>query len=175
MKHLVVYSSQTGNTAKVAQAIFEILPEPKQIHPVATAPEPLEGDFIALGFWVDKGRPDAKTQAYMKKLSGATIGLFGTLGADPESTHAAECLQGAIASVSGNRVVGTFLCRGRIAPEVIEAMRRTAADVHPMTPERIARIKAAESHPDATDLLNAQHAFSTIMKIFRERETRCVG
>ena len=40
MKSLVVYSSRTGNTEKVARAIHEILPAPCDIHSVETAPDP---------------------------------------------------------------------------------------------------------------------------------------
>ena len=49
MRSLVTYSSRTGNTRKVAEAIFEILPDPKEIHPVAEAPPPDDFDFIAIG------------------------------------------------------------------------------------------------------------------------------
>ena len=39
MKSLVIYSSQTGNTKKNAEAIFYALPEPKAIHAVEEKPE----------------------------------------------------------------------------------------------------------------------------------------
>jgi flavodoxin len=159
MKSLVVYSSRTGNTAKVARAVFEALPEPRDIYPVEEAPAVDGYDFVAIGFWVDKGRPDEKAAGYMGTIRDANLALFGTLGADPTSDHALSCLRQAIDLVSGNQIIGTFLCQGRIDPAVVEAMRRTASDVHPMTPERMARIKAAETHPDQADLSNAQLGF----------------
>jgi hypothetical protein len=61
--------------------------------------------------------------------------------------------------VSGNHVAGTFLCQGRIDPAVVEMMIKTASHVHPMTPERMANIKAAESHPNDPDLEMAKAAF----------------
>ena len=54
MKSLVVYSSKTGNTKKVAEAIYDALPEPKSIHPVEDTPSVDGVDFLVLGFWVDK-------------------------------------------------------------------------------------------------------------------------
>jgi len=170
MKSLVVYSTQTGNTLNVAQAIFEILPSPKEIHSVSTAPAPDGYDLVAIGFWVDKGQPDKMSQQYMQKLHGVTLGLFGTLGAHPESKHARDCLKRAVDLVSGsNFVAGTFLCRGRIDPAVIKMMQKVAPDHHPMTPERIARIKEAESHPDETDLKNAQSVFQDILQTLQGR------
>ena len=80
MRSLVVYSSRTGNTKRVAEAIFKILPEMKMLCPVEEAPSADGFDFIAIGFWIDRGFPDAKAQHYMKTLQGKRIGIFGTLG-----------------------------------------------------------------------------------------------
>ncbi|MFH2066831.1 MAG: flavodoxin family protein [Pseudomonadota bacterium] len=174
MKSLVVYSTQTGNTHKVAQAIFEILPSLKEIHPTSSAPAPDGYDLIAIGFWVDKGQPDKMSREYMQKIQGATLGLFGTLGAQPESEHGRGSLRRAVDLVSGkNYIAGTFLCQGRIDPAVIKMMQKTAADHHPMTPERIARIQAAESHPDKTDLKNAQSIFQDIVQTVQKKVPRC--
>ncbi len=70
MKSLVVYSSKTGNTEMVAQAVYEALPEPKAIYAVKEAPPPDGYDFIAMGFWVDRGTADARARKYMEKIKG---------------------------------------------------------------------------------------------------------
>ena len=49
MKSLVVYSSQTGNTRKLAKAVFEALPGEKTLYPVDEAPDPSDYGFIAVG------------------------------------------------------------------------------------------------------------------------------
>ena len=59
MKALVVYSSRTGNTRKIAEAIAAVLPG-CEIHPVESAPAPEGYDLVAVGYWVDKGMPDAQ-------------------------------------------------------------------------------------------------------------------
>ncbi len=171
MKSLVVYSSRTGNTRKVADAVFDSLPKDKEIFPVDQAPRADGYDFVAIGFWVDKGRPDDKAAAYMQTVQGTTVGLFGTLGAKPDSPHARESMRRAVDLVSGNQVAGTFLCQGRIDPAVVEMMIKTASHVHPMTPERMANIKAAESHPDDTDLEKAQSAFREMIQEIEPKET----
>ena len=53
MKTLIVYSSLTGNTKKVAEAIAAVLPG-CDLLPVEEAPASVEGyDLVALGYWVD--------------------------------------------------------------------------------------------------------------------------
>jgi hypothetical protein len=55
-----------------------------------------------------------------------------------------------------NAVCGSWICQGRIDPRVIEAMQKMAPNVHPMTPERRARIEEAAKHPDENDLASAR-------------------
>jgi flavodoxin len=170
MKSLVVFSSRTGNTHKVARAIFEVLPDEKQLFPVEEAPPVAGYDFVAIGFWVDRGSPDKKSLDYMRTLSGARVGLFGTLGAKPDSAHAEEVVSRAVELLGDCRVEGSFLCQGRIDPGVVEMMKRVASDVHPMTPERIVNIEAAAAHPDDEDLRNARKAFAKILQQIKQQE-----
>ena len=72
MKALVVYSSRTGNTRKIAEAIAAVLPG-CEIHPVESAPA-----------------PDAQAKAYLETVRDANVALFGTLGAWPDSDHARD-------------------------------------------------------------------------------------
>lgn len=164
MKSLVVYSSRTGNTKKVASAILETLPEPREMHPVESAPPVDDFDMVAIGFWVDKGMPDAKAMRFMEGVNGKHVALFGTLGAEPDSDHAKDCIKESEALMDGNTVHGTFLCQGRIDPKIIEAMQKMASEQHPMTPERIARIREAEKHPDERDLQNAREAMREMLE-----------
>ena len=73
MKTLIIYSSKTGNTRSIAEAIHEALPD-SDILPVenAPAPETLPGEYgmVCVGYWVDKGMPDAKARAYLENLRG---------------------------------------------------------------------------------------------------------
>lgn len=171
MRTLVVYSSRTGNTKKVARAIFDILPEEREIFPVEKAPPAIGYNFVAIGFWVDKGQPDHKAARYMKTVQGATVALFGTLGAKPDSDHARDCIRRAKELVSQNSLLGSFICQGRIDPAIVQEMRKNASHIHPMTPERIANLEAAKSHPDETDLENARSAFRQMVQAFEEAVT----
>ncbi len=167
MKCLVVYSSRTGNTKKVAEAIAAELTS-GELYPVESAPDITGFDLVIAGYWVDRGMPDAAARAWLETVHDASVALFGTLGAWPDSDHAKSCMAAAETLLTTperhNTVLGSWLCQGKIDPHVLEMMRKVAADAHPMTPERIARIKEAEKHPDAADLARARAFFAAIAR-----------
>lgn len=162
MKSLVVYSSRTGNTQKVARTIYDALPEPKDIFSAKEAPDPSGYDFLALGFWVDKGMVNAGSARYMETVKDKKIGLFGTLGAYPDSDQARQCLKNARALVKDNEILGEFLCQGKVDPALIKMMDDPH---HSMTPERRARLEEAAKHPDEKDLANAKALFVKLAQI----------
>ena len=90
MNACIVYSSCTGNTRKVAEALADTSGLP--CFPVRIAPEPDDFDILALGFWVRKGLPDARALRYMERVRGKDVFFFGTLGAWPHSDHARRCM-----------------------------------------------------------------------------------
>jgi len=161
MKSLIVYSSRTGNTKKVAEAILSVLPAGTEIYPVENAPSPDGYDFIAVGYWVDKGTANAEMAAYLPKIRGKKVGIFFTLGADPNSPHAEKsCTSGAALLGEGCEVVAKFWCQGAIDPKLTEWMKKLPPEhPHAPNPERIKRWENAAKHPDATDLDAAKAAF----------------
>ncbi len=165
MKVLVVYSSRTGNTRKIARAVHGAMPAGADIFPVESAPEPAGYDFIALGFWVNRGDADAAMAQYMEKVRGKDVGLFCTLGAWPDSDHARRTIQKATDRLAGNRVLGSFICQGKVNSALTDSMaRKGGKSPHPMTEERKARLEEAAKHPDEADCLAAQEAFAGIMR-----------
>ncbi|MDR3176710.1 MAG: flavodoxin family protein [Desulfovibrio sp.] len=173
MNAAVVYSSRTGNTRKIAEAVHSVMPAGTDIFPVEEAPEPASYDFLALGFWVDKGEPDAAMLAYMDRVQGKSVGLFGTLGAWPDSDHARDTMQKAVARMQGNRVLGTFICQGRVDPKLIAAMAKMGPNnPHVMDEARKARLAEAAKHPDENDCAAARKTFAGIL---RETEGLCAG
>jgi flavodoxin len=162
MTMLIVYSSRTGNTKKIAEAIAAVMPEAK-LASIDTAPAPDDFDWVALGFWVNKGLPDNAMLRYMQTIRKSTVALFGTLGAWPNSEHAKKCIQRSEALLAapeaGNTVLGTFLCQGRVDPAVISLMQQQASPAHPMTEERKQRLLEAAKHPDEQDCRRAQEVF----------------
>lgn len=167
MKKLVTYSSWTGNTKKVAKAIHEEIGG--DLIPMSEVKNWEEYDFIALGFFVDKGFAGEEAKAFMEKIKGKRVGLFATLGAYPDGEHAKGVMkQGRdLMKENNNSLLCEFICQGALDPKLIERMRQMALQqgdkaVHPITPEREQRWKDAASHPDETDLKNAKKAFSVV-------------
>lgn len=168
MKTLVIYSSLTGNTKKVAEAMAEVMPE-CTVLPVEEAPASVqEYDLVAVGYWVDKGMPDGKTCSWLGGVENARLAFFGTLGAWPDSDHAKECMAHgeklALEPERGNTVLGSWLCQGRIDPRILEVMAKMAGNIHPMTEERRARIAEAAKHPDDDDCRRAQDFIRRMLK-----------
>lgn len=165
MKSLVVYSSRTGNTKKVAEAIYKALPDPKEIKRVEDAPPADEYDFIAMGFWIERGTADAEARKYIAEMTGKKVGLFGTLGAYPDSDHAKDCINNVKILMCENEILGTFLCQGKVDQALIKMMAKMKDDPHhAMTPEMRARLEEGKKHPDKTDCTNAQKAFEAMVK-----------
>ncbi len=166
MKSLIVYSSRTGNTQMLAEAVSAVMPNPTlcpigSIDSTGSAENYQDFDLLAIGYWVDKGLPDEKVLNYFKTIKNTTIILFGTLGAYPDSAHAQDCIQKAEALLSdpalNNTVLGSFLCMGKVDPKLLTAMAKMPQNqAHPMTDERKERIEEAKKHPNEADLLNVQ-------------------
>lgn len=165
MKTLVVYSSRTGNTEKVARAVAQGLQD-CDIYSVKDAPNPSGYGFVAVGYWVDKGMPDADAKRYLESIENSTVALFGTLGAWPHSEHAEDCKKKGEALLCepqrGNRVLGSFLCQGRVDPAVVAMMQKMAGNAHPMTDERRARLEEAAKHPDEEDCRQAREYITAL-------------
>lgn len=153
MKICIVYSSCSGNTRRVAEALAAISGTP--CFAVRQAPDPGAYDLLALGFWVRKGQADARARRYMERVRGKRVFFFGTLGAWPRSEHARLCAAGtrALLEQGGNVVLDGFLCQGRVNPAVVAASQRQGR--HSMSPARQARLDEAARHPDAEDLREA--------------------
>lgn len=167
---LVVYSSKTGNTRKLAQGIHrgleDALGEGIRIAAVEDNPDPAGSAWILAGFWADRGNADQKALNYLKSLEGRSVGLFGTLGAYPDSAHAKDIAQKARdAAAEKNTVLGCFLCQGKIDPALTERFRSLPADnPHAMTEERMKRHTEAAKHPDENDIASGVSACLAMIK-----------
>lgn len=159
MNSIVIYSSRTGNTKQVAEAIVGVLPEGTPCVPVNEAPADLsQYDLVFMGFWADQGNADKAAQAVLKRIDNEKVALFATLGVPPMMPHVKETMVAATGLLpKGQEPIGTFMCQGKVDPKVIEMMFKIFPDGHPhgRNPEREERHKQAASHPDANDLANA--------------------
>jgi flavodoxin len=161
---IIVYSSKTGNTRTVAEGIACGLGENARLVPIEDAPEGTAG-VILLGFWVDRGTADAKSLAYIQKLEGRKVGLFGTLGVEPDSEHARKTGEAITALVAAkNTCLGCVLCQGKIDPALTEQFKSLPANhPHAMSDERMKRHIEAAKHPDQADIERVLAACKTML------------
>ena len=163
-KPLVVISSRTGNTMILGHAICDAMPGAVLVR-ANELPEDLSGfNPVLLGFWCDRGMAPEDTQAAAKRLSGKRIGCFATMGGNTDTPKAQEWMQRTCEELvqmgEGNTLEGTYLCRGRIDPELFARMTQMMGGV--VTPEREARRKESETHPDRMDLERGVERFRSI-------------
>lgn len=148
MKQMIAYSSQSGNTEKLAKAIYDHLEGEKEIFPMEEAPPAEQYDLVFVGFWFQAGKPDPKSAAYLSACNEACrLFLFATHGASGDSDHAKAGMANAAALTNGAHIEGAFNCQGEVNPKVLEKVRRK----DPL-PVWIKDADAAVGHPDGEDL-----------------------
>ncbi len=123
MKALVTYSSQTGNTRKLAQTVFDCLTCEKSIHPVENAPAPDGFDLVVVGFWLKAGKPDPTSIEYLKRVGRTDVFLLATHGAAADSEHARQAMDYAKSLLAAARIRGAFNCAGEVDPAILEKIR----------------------------------------------------
>ena len=160
-KWLVVYSSVTGNTKKVAEAIAAAAGE-ADVASIDKAPEDLSGyEAVAVGYWLWRGGPDPKTAAWLPNVQNTAVVFFETHAAEPKSEHAITAFARAAYRLgAGCRVLATFGCQGQVSPSILAKRQK-------MTPDnphaKASGWKTAAGHPDVNDL-SAAAAFVVKVK-----------
>lgn len=165
-KWLIVYSSSTGNTKVIAEAIKEALPVDTDIFNVREVPEDLSAyEVIAVGYWLSRGGPDKLMQDFLPHIKEKAVVLFETHGTMPGSEHAITAFARAACLLGGDcTILGTFGCQGRINPMLLEKRRQGQEnDPHANTKENAERWAMAATHPDRADL-DAAMDFARLMQ-----------
>lgn len=155
MKVLVAYQSQTGNTRKVAEAIFGEIPHQKEIKRVQDV-RTLDGyDLAFLGFPIHGEGPDKKTTRYLEQLCtpGKNIALFITHAApEGEATELEQWLDKFRQAAGAANVIATFDCQGELARAI-----KLFMSIYPNAKYRMwARMDNSHGQPDETRLTRAR-------------------
>lgn len=163
MHSIIIYSTRTGNTKKVAQAIHKEFKDFELVNLDEFDVEKIDCyDQYLIGFWVDKGMPDKKSLSLIQAISHKKVGYFGTLGAYPNGDHGNNVIRRTDEQLqkNNNEILCRFLCQGKIDPNLQKRMAGVSPrDPHYPTPERIQMWSEATLHPDAQDLRQARAVF----------------
>ena len=157
MSYAIVYSSRTGNTKALADAIREVLPPEDCCYFGAPDVAALAAQRLYIGFWTEKGSCAGDTAAFLAQLTNQEVFLFGTAGFGGSAeyfeqiAHRVETLLPA-----GVTVLGHHLCQGRMPMTVRQ--RYAAMEDSPRRTQMLENFDAALSHPDAEDLHQLQDA-----------------
>lgn len=157
MSHAIIYSSRTGNTALLAQAIRETLPQEECLWFGAPDPKALTADTLYVGFWTDKGTCDEEIARFLQSVSGQKVFLFGTAGFGGAPAYFEQILGRVRENLSPEvQVVGTYMCQGRMPQTVRD--RYEALEDSPRRTAMLENFDRAASHPDQQDLARLRAA-----------------
>ncbi|MEG0264403.1 MAG: flavodoxin family protein [Erysipelotrichaceae bacterium] len=160
MKYAILYSSKTGNTKKVAEAIKLAL---KNHECIACddkfSIECLNADIIFLGSWTDKGTCSDEMKQFYAKLSNQKIALFGTAGFGGNKEYYENLAKRSIQLLPETcHVLGSFYCQGKM-PDVVKNRYVAMLREHPDDTNlqvSIENFEQAKNHPDQEDIKKAQ-------------------
>jgi flavodoxin len=163
VKVIVGYVSRTGNTRKVAEAIYEEIEGEKEIHPAEDIDD-LEGyDLTFFGFPVEGYGPPKEARDFLEKCcKGRKVALFITHAAPEGYGLLQEWLGECRKAAEGAQVVGMFDCQGDLAENMRQMMLKHDS---PMV-RRWAEVSKPQGNPNAARLEKARvFARETIQKI----------
>jgi flavodoxin len=157
---LVAYISQTGNTKKVAEAIYGEIKAEKEIKPIQDVDSLEEYDLAFIGFPIISFDSDKSAVEFLTKHSkGKKIALFITHGAPEKTPVLDEWFASAKKAASNGELLGLFNCRGELAAAVKEFMEKSGSP----NLERMARMDNSQGQPDEVRLERARAFAKNIM------------
>jgi flavodoxin len=126
MKVLVTFVSRTGNTKKVAQAIFDQLKgtkEMKELEQVNT----LDGyDLAFVGLPIEASGPAKPAADFLQKHAlGRRIALFITHAAPEDSPDVPGYLSNCKAAAAQAKLVSVFDCQGELSEQIADFMTKS--------------------------------------------------
>jgi Flavodoxins len=172
MKTIVIYSSLSGKTKRLAEGIFngiQATGNEVTISPIEQVESLEEYEIILIGYWVDKGGPDNKTKELLAKIKGKHIGLFATLGYYADSNHGWNAIQSGLEMVKEeNTVIGSYVCNGALSEALINRFRQAKDGHHASTPQSEARWEIMKNHPTEEEISCAAQRFCERIQLVRK-------
>jgi len=152
MKALVTYYSQTGNTEKLARAIYEAIPISKELKPYDDVESIAGYNIVFCGFPVQAHSVPGKIQSFIKGLlSGQKVAFFSSHGSLRGGQLPKQAFEHAIGLATKANILGHFGCRGSVDQKILDAMTQTLE--HRAWAEEA---QSAEGHPDQRDIEDAK-------------------
>jgi flavodoxin len=166
MKVLVAYMSKTGNTRKVAEAIYGEIPDEKEIRKIDNVDSIEHYDVAFLGFPIHQMGPDKKTRKILEKhcVNGRNVVLFITHAAPEDSPDLPPMLEKFRQAASGANLVDMFDCQGQL-----DKMTKRIMSIMPDARLRLwAKQDNSKGQPDETRIERARAFSREVMQKLHE-------
>ncbi len=154
MDYSIIYSSGTGNTVILAEAIKEALPTQKCKYFGVSEGEEIQTKLVFAGFWTNQGTCDSSAKAFLKTLKNKDVFLFGTAGFGGNQEYYDKILDAVQENIGlSNKLIGTYMCQGKMGIAVREKYEKMLAEDSDNlnVQDMIDNFDRAATHPDLTD------------------------
>jgi flavodoxin len=159
MTVLVAYMSKTGNTKKVAEAIYDEIPQPKEIKRIEDVTSLEDYDLAFLGFPTHAFGPDKKVKTFLQThVKDRTIALFITHMAPEDAPPLPEWIQKFKDAAVGANIIGVFNCQGQLNSRLMKTIVRIR---YPF------QANSSQGQPDETRLERAKIFANEVINKFK--------
>lgn len=154
MKYGLVFSSQTGNTKKLADAVISYLGrEDCLFEDIAGSSDALQqADIVFIGSWCDKGDVTADIASYMENLRDKNVFLFGTCGDGTQAYHAQRLQAWGKHLDTSCHIVGSFMCQGQMPLSLKEHLASLKEKSLQQYEHMIETLEQGQGHPNDNDI-----------------------
>lgn len=166
MKTLVTYLSKTGNTRKIAEAMYGGIKDEKQIKPINEVSS-FEGyDVVFFGLPIHQMGPDGKEKKLMEKYctDGTNVVLFITHAAREDAPDLPPMLDKFKKAAGGANIVAFFDCQG----ELDKTTKRIMSVLPVANLRKWAKEDNSQGQPDAFRIEKARVFARDTMKMLKD-------
>lgn len=161
-KNITIFvSSLTGNTAKIATAIYNHLKELNYSVVLQDScilnTQPTSADLYILCFWCRRACVDDDTKKLLANFSNTSFLAIGTCGHYPNSEYGSKIKEQVADYINqSNHCLDVFLSQGAVLLDSTERRRKLPTDhPHHLDDYGYKRHLESQDHPNATDIKNA--------------------
>lgn len=169
MKYAVIYHSQTGNTKKIAEEIYQNIASPEKcICDMQQAQTVPEADVYFIGFGIRNGMCGIEAMNYLDKIKGGKIALFATCGFYPAEAYRKQLEHNLMIWLPDHaEYLELFLCQGRVSDTHWQQVK----NMIPQAPQQVEKmLMDGRSHPDPEDMTKAAQFTVHIQQSLQKHE-----
>lgn len=166
MNILVAYFSQSGNTKKIAEAIYDAIPFYKELKPISNVNDVKPFDLLFVGFPIQVFGPADQGKDFLNVLcQSKPVALFITHAVPDTFEDLPLWIDRCRAPVPEMNVMGVFNCQGEVSADLISFAQQSDDPVL----QKLGEIgPTAEGQPDKTQLERARSFAEEIISRFSQ-------